>query len=41
VAALGVAAIVRANRRGDIDGAHDELPTDVAPVSTLDEGDER
>jgi multicomponent Na+:H+ antiporter subunit A len=41
VAALGVAAIVRANRRGDIDGAHDELPSDVAPVSTLDEGDER
>ncbi len=41
VAALGVAAIVRANRRGDIDGAHDGSPADVAPVGAAehDRGD--
>jgi multicomponent Na+:H+ antiporter subunit A len=35
VAALGVAAVVRANRRGDIDGTHDEADADSAPISTL------
>lgn len=37
VAALGVAAVVRANRRGAIDGSHDEPQPDAAPVSTLAE----
>jgi multicomponent Na+:H+ antiporter subunit A len=40
VAALGVAAIVRANRRGEADGSHDVVPDDAAPVSTLTEGGE-
>ena len=35
VAALGVAAIVRANRRGEIDGSHDEPDDDAAPLSSL------
>ncbi len=42
VAALGVAAIVRANRRGDIDGTHDTADPDAAPLSSLTaEGDEQ
>jgi multicomponent Na+:H+ antiporter subunit A len=42
VAALGVAAIVRANRRGDIDGTHDTVDPDAAPLSSLTaEGDEQ
>ena len=35
VAALVVAAVVRANRRGDIDCTHDEADADSAPISTL------